>query len=102
MTIEVTPEWREALYKKDNDVVLRDLAGEQLLIPIRNSVAQMHAIFALTGIGVEIWKLLDGARTLGEVQAAIVARFEVSEETAWTDLRRFVAELEEGGLVRRV
>jgi hypothetical protein len=36
-----------------------------------------------------------------EVRDAVVARFEVSPERAWTDLCRFVAHLEESGLVER-
>lgn len=82
-------------------VVLRQIAGERLLVPIRNDVAQMDAIYALAGAGLAVWEALDGQRTLGEVRDLLVRRFEVTAERAWTDLVAFVERLEERGLVER-
>ena len=91
----------DAVYATREDVILREIAGEHLLVPIRHNVAELQAIYALTGVGVQIWKLLDGVRTLRAVQAAITERFEVGAEEAWTDLCAFVERLEERGLVER-
>jgi hypothetical protein len=90
-----------AVYARRDPVVVRRIAGEHLLVPIRHHVAQMRAIFALTGTGARIFELLDGARSLGEVRDTLVERFQVSGEQAWTELCGFVEQLEENGLVER-
>lgn len=91
----------EAVYVPRGDVLLRVVAGEQILVPIRSNVADMQSIFALTGIGAAVWELLDGVRTLNGVLAAIVEQYEIGTEQAWDDLRAFVAQLCEAGLVTR-
>jgi hypothetical protein len=92
----------DAVYARRKGVVLRRIADEHLLIPIRHKVGDMQAIYALMGAGPRIWELLDGTRTLGEVRAAIVARFDVGDAAAWEDLCAFVDGLEESGLVERL
>jgi hypothetical protein len=89
------------VYNRREPIVLRRIAGEDLLVPIRRQVADLRAIYALAGSGARIWELLDGTRTLGEVRDAIVERFEVGPEEAWADLCAFVLRLEESGLVER-
>jgi hypothetical protein len=101
MGIFAEPGGDQRVYATREDVILREIAGEHLLVPIRHNVAQMQAIYALTGIGLAIWKLLDGTRTLRTIQEAIVEGFEVSATQAWTDLCDFVDHLEEKGLVER-
>jgi hypothetical protein len=88
-------------YARREDVLLRVVAGEQILVPIRNNVAQMQSIFALTGIGAAVWNLLDGVRTLDGVLSAILEQYDIGEEQARNDLQAFVAQLREAGLVER-
>lgn len=88
-----------AVYARRDDVVLREVAGEQLLVPIRNDPDGIQAIFALTGTGAFIWGLLDGERALDAVLAAILERFDVTPEEAEADLGAFVERLGAAGLV---
>ncbi len=100
-TLASDPEAAKAVYAQRDSIVLRRIAGEHLLVPIRHHLSQMRAIFALTGTGARIWDLLDGTRSLGDVCDALVARFEVSRDQAWAELSGFVEHLEESGLVER-
>jgi hypothetical protein len=95
------PDAAQAVYARRESIVVRRIAGEQLLVPIRHQVGEMRAIYALTGTGAQIWELLDGRRPLGDVRDALVERFEVEAEQAWTELVGFVEHLEESGLVER-
>jgi Coenzyme PQQ synthesis protein D (PqqD) len=90
-----------AVYARRDDVVLREVAGEQLLVPIRNDPDGMQAIFALTGTGVFVWGLLDGERPTGAILAAILERFDVTPEEAEADLNAFIERLTKAGLVER-
>jgi len=90
-----------AVYARREDVVLREVAGEQLLVPIRNDPAGMQAIFALTGTGVFVWGLLDGEHALDAILAMVLERFEVTPEEAEADLNAFIERLGAAGLVER-
>lgn len=81
-------------FQQSEDVVAREIAGEMLLVPIRNNLGDLESIYTLNETGAFIWSLMDGTRTLAEVCAAMQAEFEVGEEEAWADLLELVSELE--------
>jgi hypothetical protein len=89
------------VYARRNDVIARCVAGEYLLVPIRNNLADMNAIYALKGTGGHIWDVLEGPRSVDDLVAAVVHRFEVSEETARLDVSSFLEDLLGRGLVER-
>ena len=91
----------EAVYARREGVVLREVAGEQILVPIRRNVADLKSIFALNGVGRCIWELLDGTRDTDAVLAGLLERFDVSPEEASADLHAFVERLSTAGLVER-
>lgn len=89
------------VYARRDGVVLREVAGEQILVPIKRNVADLKAIFALNGVGRCIWELLDGTRGIDAVLAGLLERFDVSHEEASADLQVFVERLSQAGLVER-
>jgi hypothetical protein len=91
----------DVVYARREGIVLREVAGEQILVPIRRDVADLKAIFALNTVGRCIWELLDGTRGTDAVLAGLVERFDVSPEEASADLRAFVERLTQAGLVER-
>ena len=91
----------EAVFAQRPNVVLREVAGERLLIPIRREVADLRAVFVVTGIGAFIWELLDGARSLQTIVAAIVERYDVGVDEARADLFAFVERLSAAGIAER-
>ncbi|HXK11053.1 MAG TPA: PqqD family protein [Vicinamibacteria bacterium] len=97
----VLGESANAVYARREDVLLRAVAGEHLLVPVRRDVADMQAIFGLNRIGAYIWELLDGQRTLASVLAAVLDRFDVGAEEAAADLGSFVEQLNGAGIVER-
>ena len=70
--------------KRNTDFMLRDIAGEVILVP--------------TGAAF-IWKNLDESKSKEELVDKIMDEFEVDEETARTDVEGFVGALYEHGLV---
>ena len=64
-------------------------------------MADLRAIFVVTGIGAFIWELLDGERSLEAVLAAVLERYDVGVEQARADLVSFVERLTEAGIAER-
>ena len=91
----------KVLYARREGVVLREVAGEHILVPIRRDVADLQAIFALNRVGLRIWELLDGERDLDGILAELLERFEVTAEEASADLHSFVERLHAAGLVEQ-
>lgn len=89
-------------YRHDADIVDREIAGEVILVPIRNNVGDLESIYTLNETAARIWALLDGVRTLAEVRDALVAEFEVEPDEAETDLVELMAQLESIRAVRLV
>lgn len=92
----------EAVYRRVPDVVMREVAGETILVPIRGSVAEMDRIFSLNATGALIWGALDGRRTEAEVLDLLVERFAVGRETAARDLREFLEDARAAGVAEAV
>ena len=93
-------EWLEACYDKNPNVVAREIAGEQILVPIRKQAAETAAIYVLNETGARIWALMDGQRSLAEIRDALVQEYDVEPETAKADLLEIVQQLQEVGVAQ--
>jgi hypothetical protein len=88
------------IYRRDEDLIARHIAGETLLVPIRGDLAGLQRIFALQDVAEYIWRRLDGQTDLDTIRDGIMDEFEVNEERAQADLQVFIAELLQAGLIR--
>jgi len=92
----------ESRYQKDPNVVSREIAGEQILVPIRKQAADMAAIYVLNETGAQIWRLVDGRRSLADIGDVLAQEYNVRPETVETDLLEIIGQLEELGMLRAV
>lgn len=82
-----------------DQVVVRDIAGETLLIPIRSNIAQLDSVFVLNETGKFIWENLDGSKSLHGIVTLLCDTFEVEGNEAEADVDEFVGLLASAGLV---
>lgn len=88
------------IYRKKDNMVTRQIAGETLLVPIRSQVADMQNIFALTHSTAEyIWQQLDGKQNLEQIHQGIMDNFQVENQQALSDLQEFISQLLEAGII---
>lgn len=92
----------DSLYRKDPTIVARQIAGEYILVPIRQSAGEVESIFTLNEVGARIWELLDGQRSLLQVRDQMVVEFEVTLDEAEADLFEFIHDLDTVGVVQQV
>jgi hypothetical protein len=83
-----------------DDVILREIAGEVFLVPIRGRLADLQELFVLNPVGEWIWERLDGSRPTTALADDMARAFKVERDEAAADLEAFVAELDEAGLLR--
>ena len=81
------------------DYVLREIAGEYILVPIGNTAMEMNGMITLNEVGVFIWNKLQDECTCEQLLNAILDEFDIDEELAKNDLDEFLQQLEEAHLV---
>lgn len=85
--------------KRNTDFMLRDIAGEVILVPTGAATAQFNGMITLNEVAAFIWKNLDEAESKEDLVNKILDEFEIDKETATRDVEGFVAALYEHGLV---
>ena len=95
----IIPPVSSLTFHKIGENVTRRIAGETLVVPVRATAAQLDSIFVLNEPGATIWTLLDIPRRAGELAQAVTEDFDVTVESAHTDVLRFLERLEAAGLV---
>ncbi len=89
----------EASWSRSERMIGRWVAGEFVIVPLRDQAADIDSIYNLNGVAAFIWERLDG-RTSGQaVVRALVERFEVEERIAAADYVAFLEQLESIGAV---
>ncbi len=91
----------EAIYRHAPDVILRRIADEAVLVPVRSNVGDLDSIFTLNQSAITIWESLDGNTALQSVIDHVCAEYEVDRETAAADAREILARLAEAGLIEK-
>lgn len=86
-------------YTKDEHVVTRVIAGEMILVPIRQTVADMKAIFTLNEMAGIVWERIDGRTSVGDLVGSIYREYRVTPEEVIRDVVSLIAFFEDTGLI---
>ena len=85
--------------KRNTDFMLRDIAGEVILVPTGAATQQFNGMITLNEVAAFIWKNLDESESREILVDKIMDEFEVDRETATRDVIGFVSAFYERGLV---
>lgn len=85
--------------KRNTDFMLREIAGEVILVPTGAATTQFNGMITLNEVAAFIWKNIDESQTKEELVEKILDEFEVDKATATRDVEGFLGALYERGLV---
>lgn len=85
--------------KTHPDFILRQIAGENILVPCGEAAKRLNGLINLNSTAAFIWQNLDDAKDLDELTARVMDNFEIDEETARRDVNGLTAELILMGMV---
>ena len=91
-------ELEEETFVRSQAVIARVVAGETLIIPVRDKV-DPASIYSLNSAGSLIWKLLGSPRTVTQLAIAFAQEFEVEPEMVRLDVADFLNEMVAVGMV---
>lgn len=85
--------------KIKENFMLRKVADCYVVVPIGAAVADFNGMINLNEAGAFLWQLLENDTTEDDVVAAMLERYEVDEEVARNDVKKFIAQLNDANLL---
>ena len=83
--------------KVSKDFIMREIAGEFILVPVGSAAANFNGLISLNEVGKYVVALLSQEKNVPELVDQITEEYDVSPETALTDVDAFLQQLREIG-----
>ncbi len=92
-----------AAYRPSEDVVVRDIEGELIIVPLVAGLADLEdALFTVNESGRAIWDRLDGQQTVEQIIGELAVEYDAPTEELRADVIGFLEEVLQRGLVIEV
>ena len=75
------------------DFVLREIAGDLLLVPAGKTALDLNGMIILNEVGGEVWKLLPQVADEEELISRLLEEYDVEEAVLRKDVEAFLGEL---------
>ena len=85
--------------KLKENLVLREVAGSWVVLPIAENVLEFNGMLSLNESGVELWRLLEKGNSREELVTYLTENYEVDYDQASADVDEFIATLEKAGCI---
>lgn len=85
--------------KLEKEFVLREIAGDYVIIPVGKTVIEFNGLITVNEVGVSIWNMLQNEITFDQIVQGILNEYEVEESVAREDIREFLDQLIDGGIL---
>ena len=91
--------YRRIVMKLKMEFVLRDIAGDLLLIPAGKAALDLNGMLTLNEVGGDIWNLLPEVEDEEELIARLLDIYEVEEAELRKDVTEFLDSLKKIGIL---
>ena len=88
--------------KVSKEFILREIAGEHILVPIGTAAANFNGLISMNEVGRFLFDLLAEERTPQELADCVCGEYDVPPETALQDVENFLQQLREIGAMLEV
>ena len=86
-------------YVRSGSVVSRVIAGETLIVPVRQGVGDLASIFSLNEVATAVWSAISEPRSRAEIITSVQGAYENVPAQVESDIDAFLEELSSAGLV---
>lgn len=86
--------------KINKGFVLRNVGGESVVVPIGEMGKKFHGMINLNESGAFLWTFFTEEHTTYDAVKALVAEYEIDEETATKDVQAFVDKIVSRGFAQ--
>lgn len=74
-------------------MIIREIAGEHILIPVGKAALKIHGMIGLSESGLLLWKELQQDRSEEDLVESILKEYDIDRETATKDVRMFLKKM---------
>ncbi|MGM9630815.1 PqqD family protein [Butyricicoccus sp.] len=85
--------------KATKDMILREVAGEHILVPTGEAAIQFQGVITLNDSGLLLWNRLQEDCTEAQLVDAVLEEYEIDAETAAADVRKFLEQMKQAGIL---
>lgn len=85
--------------KASKDIILREVAGEYILIPVGKAASRIHGMIRLSESGHLLWNILQNDVTKEHLLESFMSEYDIDKDTAEADVNDFLDRLISFGLV---
>ncbi|MDD7389386.1 MAG: PqqD family protein [Lachnospiraceae bacterium] len=85
--------------KIKGEFILREVAGETLLVPVGETALKFNGMITLNRVSAVIWKALSEQASYNEILGKILGRFDVEPDAARRDLDEFLEQMKAADLL---
>ena len=83
----------------EKEFVLREIAGDYIIIPTGKTVLEFNGLITVNEVGVTLWNMLQEEVTVDQLVQGVLAEYDVDEEVAREDIQEFLDTLDKGGIL---
>ena len=87
--------------KISDKFVLRQVAGEWIVLPVAEKTVNFNGMLTLNETGVMLWKLLQQSSTREALAQALTDEYDVTFEEALADVDEYLSKLEGAGCLEQ-
>ncbi|MFC1623908.1 PqqD family protein [Candidatus Omnitrophota bacterium] len=81
--------------RKNKDMVTRVIDNEVILLPIYKTSDEINCIYTLNKVASQVWDLIDGRKTLGEIKKIVLQKFDTTPKEADKEMTGLLKDLKE-------
>ena len=81
--------------KTSNEFIMREIAGEYVLVPIGKRALTFRGLVTMNEVGALIWEMLEKESDIDQIVSGILDEYEVDEQTARKDVLDFIGFLKD-------
>ena len=85
--------------KIDKNFVLREIAGEYIIIPTGRTALEFNGLITVNEVGMELWKMLQEDVTFDDLLNGILEEYDVDDNQAKKDVVSFINLLKDNNLL---
>ena len=85
----------------DKEFILREIAGDYIIIPAGKTVLDFNGLITVNEVGVSLWNMIQNEVTFEELVLGILDEYDVEESVAREDVQEFLAALIDVGIITK-
>lgn len=85
--------------KIKKEFVLREIAGDSVLVPIGKTMKEYTGLFPVNDVGADIWKLLPEAESAEYIVDKLYEEYDVDKATLRKDVEEYLTKLRNYGII---